>query len=258
MALVEYEERGSVAVLTLNRPEKRNAIDGAVAREMEAAIDRMETAAHVCVGILRAAVGGERPVFCAGHDLSTIGAPDDESITEKGGFAGIVTRDRDKPIIAAVDGLATSGGLEIVLACDMVVASTRSVFSLAETRWNLVPGGGGLFRLGRIVGRMVAMDMLLTGNPLDARRAFDLGLVSRLADVDDLDTTAFDVATTIAAHGPQAIRLSRRIASQAEVAGDDEAWQLTVDALRTVTSSADAMEGIRAFAERRQPKWVGA
>ena len=153
-----------VAVITLNRPEARNAVNGAVATGLEAAVDRLEDDDELWVGVLAANTEGqERPVFSAGADLKVINAGDGLSIsTERGGFAGFAYRDRRKPIIVAVDGLATAGGCEIVLAADLVVASTRSSFGLAEVKRNLVAGAGGLFRLPRAIGRAAAMEAVLT------------------------------------------------------------------------------------------------
>ncbi len=257
MALVEYEVEGQVALVTLNRPEKRNAINGEMARGLETAIDRIDVDDEVRVGILRAATAGDRPTFCAGHDLSTGAGGDDGAVTERGGFAGLVRRSRIKPLVAAVDGLATAGGFEIVLACDVIIASDRAAFALTEARWNLVAGGGGLFRLTRIVGRPVALDLLLTGDDISAERAYQLGLVSRLTTSGNLDATAMDVARKICGHGPQAIRLSRQIGATAEFIDDDTAWRLTEQAYREVSESDDAEEGLRAFAEKRPPKFTG-
>ena len=150
MAMVEYETRGRVAILTLNRPEARNAVNGEVASDMEAAVDRMEADPEVWVGVISATITGDRPVFSAGADLKAINTPGSTPLaTERGGFAGFVYRERAKPVIAAVDGLATAGGCEIVLACDLVIASNRSSFGLAEVKRNLIAGAGGLFRLPR-------------------------------------------------------------------------------------------------------------
>ncbi len=179
--IVEYETRGHVAIITLNRPEARNAVNGDVALGLETAIDRLETDDATWVGVLTANIDGQaRPVFCAGADLKAINSGDAASLnTRRGGFGGFAYRDRKKPIIAAVDGLATVGGCELVLAADLVVATTRSAFGLAEAKRNLVAGAGGLFRLPRAIGQAAAMEAILTGEPIPAQRAYDLGLVSR-------------------------------------------------------------------------------
>ena len=182
--VVTYEVQGKVALITLNRPEARNAVNGDVAQGLEAAIDKMEEDPNVWVGILRANTAGqERPVFCAGADLKAINSGQAGSLnTALGGFGGFVYRQRKKPVIAAVDGLATAGGCEIVLAADMVVATTRSAFGLAEVMRNLIAGAGGLFRLPRAIGQATAMEVILTGQPLSAERAYALGLINRLAE----------------------------------------------------------------------------
>ena len=180
--IVLYEVQGRVALITLNRPEARNAVNGDVAAGLEAAIDRMEDDPEVWVGIIRANTEGQdRPVFSAGADLKAINSGNAASLnTPRGGFAGFVYRERRKPVIVAVDGLATAGGCEIVLAADLVVATTRSAFGLAEVKRNLIAGAGGLFRLPRAIGQAAAMEAILTGEPIPAERAYQLGLVSRL------------------------------------------------------------------------------
>src|SRR5262245_60644153 len=221
MAMVEYETRGRIALLTLNRPEARNAVNGEVARAMEAAIDSMEDDPDIWVGVLRANTEGQkRPVFSAGADLKAINAGDSNLQTERGGFAGFAYRDRRKPVIVAVDGLATAGGCEIVLASDLVVATTRSSFGLAEVKRNLVPGAGGLFRLPRAVGQAAAMEAILTGEPIPAQRAYDLGLVSRLAEPGEAVTEARKLADQICLNAPLAIWESRKVVRAAASADD--------------------------------------
>jgi enoyl-CoA hydratase len=185
---VLYSSSGRIRVITLNRPEARNAIDRETALGLEAAVDRLEADPEAWVGVLCANTAEQvHPVFCAGADLEVIKETGSATSldTERGGFGGFMFRDRVKPIVVAVDGLATAGGLEIVLAADFVVATTRSPFGLAEVRRNLIAAAGGLFRLPRAIGRAAAMDAILTGEPIAARRAFDLGLVSRLIKPGD-------------------------------------------------------------------------
>ena len=163
---------------------------------MEAAIDRMEDDPEVWVGVLRANTEGqERPVFCAGADLKAINAGEGATPQHRaGGFAGFAYRERRKPVIVAVDGLATAGGCEIVLASDLVVATTRSAFGLAEVKRNLVAGAGGLFRLPRAIGRAAAMEAILTGEPIPAERAYQLGLVNRLVEPGQAESEALALA----------------------------------------------------------------
>ena len=181
--IVTYSSDGRVALITLNRPEARNAVNSDVANGLEAAIDQLEADDDVWVAILTGNTEGQQnPVFCAGADLKAVNAGDSGLGTKRGGFAGFVYRERRKPVIVAVDGLATAGGCEIVLAADLVVATTRSSFGLAEVKRNLIAGAGGLFRLPRAIGQAAAMEAILTGEPIPAQRAYDLGLVSRLAE----------------------------------------------------------------------------
>jgi enoyl-CoA hydratase len=260
MSLLRYALRDGVAVMTLDRPEKRNAIDPALATAIEAAIDRYESDDRVRVAVLEAEMLPGHPVFCAGHDLQhfrdTLGTVEEDAVTTpSGGFAGLTRKSRSKPLIAAVDGLATAGGCEMVLACDLVIASERAAFAIAEAKWNLVASGGGAFRLPRAVGRSVAMDMLLTAEPISGQRAFELGLVSRLAPVGAVSELAFEVAATIAANGPLAVALSRCLIEMTGSVTDDQAWRLLERAAALVRESGDLREGLSAFVERRAARW---
>jgi enoyl-CoA hydratase len=257
--IVTYEREGRVALITLNRPDARNAVNGDVAEGLEAAIDRMEDDDEVWVGILQAnTTGQERPVFCAGADLKALNSGEGARLnTAKGGFAGFVYRDRRKPVIVAVDGLATAGGCEIVLAADLVVASSRSAFGLAEVKRNLVAGAGGLFRLPRAIGQAAAMEAILTGEPIPATRAYDLGLVSRLTEPGDATAEAFRLAEQITANAPLAVWASRKVVLAAASADDDTLKAMTDEAMGTVMRSEDLTEGLTAFIEKRPPQWKG-
>ncbi|MEX2626539.1 MAG: enoyl-CoA hydratase-related protein [Ilumatobacteraceae bacterium] len=257
--VVTYEARGRVAVITLNRPAARNAINGAVAAGLEAAIDAMEADDEVWVGVLAAeSTGQQRPVFSAGADLKEVQAGRGAELsTERGGFAGFVYRERTKPVVAAVDGLATAGGCEIVLTADLVVASTRAEFGLAEVTRNLVAGAGGLFRLPRAIGRGAAMEAILTGNPIPATRAHELGLVTRLVGPGEAFDEAVRLAHEIAANGPLAVRASREVVLAAHTSDDDILRAMTDRAMRTVMGSDDLAEGLAAFIEKRPPRWTG-
>ena len=256
--IVEYEARGRVALITLNRPEARNAVNGEVANAMEVAIDKMEDDADIWVGILRANTEGqERPVFSAGADLKAVNAGKADLETARGGFAGFAYRERRKPVIAAVDGLATAGGCEIVLASDLVVATTRSAFGLAEVKRNLVAGAGGLFRLPRAIGRAAAMEAILTGEPIPAERAYALGLVSRLVGPGEAVDEALALAAKICENAPLAIWESRKVVLAADYEDDDTLMEMTNAAMSVVMASEDLKEGLAAFVEKRQPTWSG-
>lgn len=257
MSVVTYERRDRVALITLDRPDARNAVDGEVARGLEAAVDAMEADDDVWIGILTANTAGhERPVFCAGADLKAVNAGRGAELsTERGGWAGFVYRDRRKPVIAAVDGLATAGGCELVLAADLVVATTRSAFGLAEVSRGLIAAAGGLFRLPRAIGRAAAMEAVLTGEPIPAERAYALGLVSRLVAPGEVLAEAMRLAERITANAPLAVWASRQVVLAADTADDDTLRSMTDDALRTVMRSEDLAEGLAAFIEKRPAQW---
>ncbi|MFM7950138.1 MAG: crotonase/enoyl-CoA hydratase family protein [Acidimicrobiaceae bacterium] len=257
--IVEYEVREKIAIITLNRPEARNAVNGDVASGIEAAIDKLEQDPEVWIGILAANTAGqERPVFCAGADLKAINSGNAAALnTPRGGFGGFVYRDRKKPVIAAVDGLATAGGCELVLACDMVVATTRSAFGLAEATRNLIAGAGGLFRLPRAIGRAAAMEAILTGEPFSAQRAYDLGMVNKLVEPNASLDAAIDLALRICKAAPLAVWASRKIVLASETESDQDLIDMTNKEFAAVLASEDTKEGLTAFIEKRPPNWQG-
>jgi enoyl-CoA hydratase len=256
--MVEYEVQGRIAIITLDRPEARNAVNQAVAEEMEAAVDAMENDPEVWIAVLRANTAGqERPVFSAGADLKAVSAGEGPLGTKRGGFAGFAYRDRRKPVVVAVDGLATAGGCEIVLASDLVVATTRSSFGLAEVKRNLVAGAGGLFRLPRAIGRAAAMEAILTGEPIPAARAYELGLVNRLVEPGQAEAEAMALAATICEAAPMAVWESRQVVLASDWADEDTLKKMTADAMRLVMRSEDVKEGLAAFIEKRPPQWKG-
>jgi enoyl-CoA hydratase len=257
--IVQYETRGRVAVITLNRPEARNAVNGDVANGVEAAIDQLEADPEVWVGIITAnTVGQEKPVFCAGADLKAINSGQAGGLnTKRGGFAGFVYRERTKPVIVAVDGLATAGGCEIVLAADLVVATTRSSFGLAEVKRNLIAGAGGLFRLPRAIGQAAAMEAILTGEPIPAERAFQLGLVSRLAEPGAVLEAALALATKITESAPLAVWASRKVVLASAFEDDETLKRMTNEEFAGIMASEDTKEGLTAFIEKRPPNWKG-
>jgi len=256
---VQYEAHGHIALITLNRPEARNAVNGDVAQGVEAAIDQMEDDPNIWVGILTANTAGqERPVFCAGADLKAINSGNAGGLaTARGGFAGFVYRERKKPVIVAVDGLATAGGCEIVLGADLVVATTRSSFGLAEVKRNLIAGAGGLFRLPRAIGRAAAMEVILTGDPLPASRAYELGLVNRLVEPGKAVEAAMELAGKICESAPLAVWASRKIVIASTSADEAALIDLTNQEFGGIMRSEDTKEGLTAFIEKRPPNWQG-
>ncbi|MEY4365731.1 MAG: hypothetical protein RLZZ305_1075 [Actinomycetota bacterium] len=256
---VTYEVRGNVALITLNRPEARNAVNGDLAADMEAVLDRFEEQDGVWVAILTANTAGQsNPVFCAGADLKAINSGQGGALgTKRGGFGGYVYRERRKPIIAAIDGLATAGGCEIALASDLIVASTRSAFGLAEVKRNLIAAAGGLFRLPRAIGKAPAMEVILTGEPLSAARAYELGLVNRVVEPDQVLPTALEIAAKIAAAAPLAVQASRRVVLASADLEEDDLKSMSNKEMAAVMNSEDTKEGLTAFIEKRPPNWKG-
>ncbi len=257
--IVQYEVRGRIALITLNRPDARNAVNGDVAQGLEAAIDQMEADDEVWVGVLQANTEGQaNPVFCAGADLKAINSGNAGGLgTKRGGFAGYVYRERKKPVIVAVDGLATAGGFEIVLASDLVVATTRSAFGLAEVKRNLVAAGGGLYRLPRAIGQAAATEVILTGEPLSAERAYGFGLVSRLVEPGEATNAAFELAEKITAAAPMAVWASRRVILASADADEAALRKMSDEEFAGVVQSEDTKEGLEAFIEKRLPNWKG-
>jgi enoyl-CoA hydratase len=252
--MVDYEQRGRVAILTINRPEARNAVNGDVANGMEAALDRLEEDPDVWVGVLT----GAGSVFCAGADLKAIASGQGGTLaTSRGGFGGLVQRERSKPLIAAVDGPAVAGGCELVLACDLVVASTQAMFGLPEVKRSLVAAAGGLFRLPRTLPRKIALEIIMTGDPIPAERAYQFGMVNELCEPGTAVDTAMALAERLNANAPLAVRESRRIALASVDAPDEVGWKMSFEGMASIAGSEDFAEGPRAFIEKRPPEWKG-
>ncbi|MCX6530214.1 MAG: enoyl-CoA hydratase-related protein [Actinobacteria bacterium] len=255
--IVLFEKRGRIGIITLNRPEARNAVNGDVASGVEAALDAIEADDDIWVGIVTANTAGqEKPVFCAGADLKAINSGNAGGLsTKRGGFAGIAYRERRKPVIVAVDGLATAGGCEIVLSCDLVVASNRSSFGLAEVKRNLIAGAGGLFRLPRAIGRGAALEIILTGEPLAAQRAYELGLVNHVVAPDQVMPKALEIAERICAAAPLAVWASRKVVLASAYEDDETLINMTNAEFGAIMASEDTKEGLNAFIEKRLPNW---
>lgn len=252
--MVEHEIQGNVAVMKINRPEARNAVNGAVAQGIEAGIDELESNPELWVGVLT----GTAEFFCAGADLKLINAGKaGEMMTPKGGFAGIVTRERSKPIIVAVEGPALAGGLEIVLSCDLVVASRESRFGIPEVKRNLVAAAGGVFRLPRVLPKNVAVEMGVTGDPISAQRAYDLGLVNELADPGSALDAALALAARISASAPLAVQKTLELMRDLKDADDATGITKSGEAMMALAGSEDFSEGLTAFIEKREPQWKG-
>ncbi len=252
MAVVEREDRGHVAILRLNRPEARNAISPEVSMEMEAHLDAIESDPQIRTVVIT----GTGEVFCAGADLKVIASGGANAIASpKGGFAGITNRDFPKPIIAAVQGPALAGGFEIVLSCDLVVAADDSRFGIPEVQRGLIAAAGGLIRLPKRVPLALALEFAMTGDPIPASRAFELGLVNRLVPKADVLDTAIALAERIGENSPIAVRYSRKLVKEAAEVNEAEAWRINAKYTVEVFSAGDAVEGATAFAQKRKPNW---
>jgi enoyl-CoA hydratase len=247
-AAVRVEAEGDVLVVTIDRPEARNAVNLAVAEGVAAALDRLDGDEALRAGVLTGAGG----TFCAGMDLKAFVAGERPHVDGRG-FAGIVQGPPRKPLIAAVEGWALAGGFEVALACDLIVAARDARFGIPEVRRGLVAAGGALIRLPRRIPYHVAMELALTGDPISAERAADLGLVSRLAEPGGALVEARALAATIAANGPLAVDATKRIL----VADEAGAWERQAEIVGPVFASDDAREGSVAFAEKRPPVWRG-
>jgi acetyl-CoA C-acetyltransferase len=254
-AAVVSERCGAVLVVSINRPRVRNAIDDQVAQGLEAALDAAEQDDSIAAVIITGA--GDKS-FSAGADLKFAAATGGRGMaTERGGFAGIVKRDFAKPLIAAVNGTALGGGFEIALACDLIVAADQAVFGLPEVKRGLIAGAGGLIRVARLLPRPLALELAMTGEPISARRAQELGLVSRVVPAAALLDTALSLAELIASNGPLAVRLSKELVTAAPDLTMDEAWARNDALAQQIVRSEDMREGLQAFAEKRRPRWKG-
>jgi enoyl-CoA hydratase/carnithine racemase len=246
------ERRGHVELLTINRPEARNAINLATALALSAALDDCETDDDVWVVVL---TGAGDKAFSAGMDLKAFAAGE-FPITEKG-FGGLTKRNFSKPLIAAANGSALAGGFEMMISCDMVVAAEHAVFGIPEASRGLVAGAGGLIRLPKRVPISVAYEMALTADPIDAARAYELGLVNHVVHGDVVLDVAIALAERIAKNAPLAVRTSKDVMRRARELDEADAWTINDEAFSMIGRSADAMEGAVAFAEKREPNWQG-
>jgi len=252
--MIDLETQGRIAVISINRPEARNAVNGDVARGIEAALDRLEEDSELWVGVIT----GRGTAFSAGADLKAVSAGQGATLaTERGGFAGIVQRELEKPLIAAVDGPALAGGCEIALACDLIVASRRARFGLPEVKRSLIAAAGGLFRLPRALPPRIAMELALTGDSIDAERAYQFGFVNALTEPGEALSGALALAQRIIDNAPIAVRESRRILRRAFASDEAMLWQETFSAFGRVVATEDFREGPLAFIEKRPPVWKG-
>jgi enoyl-CoA hydratase len=247
------ERRGPVLVMTLNRPEVRNAIDKPLAEAIAAALDELDADTELRVGVLTGAGRG----FCAGMDLKRFGETGERPWVGDRGFAGIVRRPPRKPLIAAVEGFAVAGGLEIALACDLIVAARGTKLGLPEVTRGLVAAGGGLRRLPRLLPSALAIELALTGDLITAERAHEAGAISRLTEPGQALDAALELAERIGRNAPLALAGSKQVLQQQWSWSDDEFWDRQAEIVEPIATSEDAREGARAFTEKRAPEWRG-
>ncbi len=246
------DHRDGVLVITLNRPDQRNAVNAAVAEGIAEALDRLDAEGELTVGVLTGAGKG----FCAGMDLKAFVEGESPHAGDRG-FAGITRRAANKPLIAAVEGFAVAGGLEVALACDMIVAARGARLGIPEVKRSLVAAGGALLRLPQMLPRNLATELALTGEPIAAERGYELGLVNRLAEPGQALAAALELAGAIAGNGPLALAATKRVLAESVDWSRDEFWRRQGEIVGPVMASEDAREGARAFAEKRPPQWRG-
>jgi enoyl-CoA hydratase/carnithine racemase len=247
--LVERRREGRVLIISMRRAQKRNAIDRALADALDEALNELDDDGELWAGVLT----GTPDVFSAGSDLTAAG----DYVTERGGEYGIIRRARRKPLVAAVEGPALGGGLEIALACDLVVAATTARFGLPEVRIGVVPTCAGLFRGPRALPLNVARQLILTGRPIDAARAYEVGFVNVLTEPGQALTEAERLAQEICENSPVSVQSCLAAVNTLAGADDELGWEQTGAALTAASSSADAREGVRSFLEKRPPVWTG-
>lgn len=249
---IQFERRDRVGIVTLNRPTKKNAIDGPMATDIEHAVDVIEREPDIWIGVLAA----QGDVFCAGADMAVIAAGRaHEMSTQRGGWGGFVARQRTKPFIAAIDAPALAGGFEMALACELLVASTRATFALPEVKRGLIAAAGGIFRLTRTLPRAKALEMIMTGSPMTAEEALRWGLCNEVVEPGQALAHALELAEMICQNAPLAVRAAMKLALSAERATDGAGWKNTTEAVEFLMYTEDFKEGPRAFLERRPPVW---
>jgi enoyl-CoA hydratase len=252
MSAVETAEDAGVLLITLNRPEARNAVNGELAQGVADALDRLDAEPSLRVAIITGAGG----TFCSGMDLKAFVTGERPWVGDRG-FAGIAQRSADKPLIAAVEGYALAGGFEVAMSCDLIVAASDARFGIPEVKRSLVAAAGGLIRLPKRIPYHVAMELALTGDPIYAPRAYELGIVNQVVDPGGAVDAARELAARIAKNGPLALDASKRIVKHALDWTEEEAWAKQGEIAGPVFGSKDAQEGAKAFAEKRDPVWRG-
>ena len=252
MSEVLTEVQDSVLIITINRPEARNAVNRAVAEGIADAMERLDSDAAINAAILTGAGG----TFCSGMDLKAFLTGELPLVKGKG-FAGFVEAPPAKPLIGAVEGYALAGGMEVAIACDLLVANTNAQFGIPEVKRGLVAAGGGLLSLPSMIGTRMAKELALIGDFITAQRAYEIGFVNRITDGAALDA-AMELASKIAANGPMALIASKRIIDERPDWNSEDMWKKQSEIAASIMASNDAREGAAAFAQKRKPNWTGS
>jgi len=251
-----YEKKGHVVIITMNRPEAMNAFNPAQIKQFSEAALKFRNDPDAWVAIV---TGSGNKAFSAGFDLKTMDESGDKLPSPGAGAPPLIQRGLDvyKPIIAAINGVAMGGGLEVVLACDLRIAADHVKLSVPEVKWNLIPGWGGTQRLPRNIGRAKAAEMLLIGGSITAQEALQVGLINKVVPADKLMEEAIAWAEKIAENGPLAVRAAKEAMLRGMDMSLKDGMQLELDLVEKLLDTDDSKEGPRAFAEKRKPKFKG-
>ena len=251
---LKREFRGRVEVLTIERPEVRNAINAGLAEELWDAFEQIEASPEVTAAIL---TGSGEQSFSAGADLKAMAYGDDSGTGRGLTVVQVCERGLAKPLIAAVNGSCLAGGLELALTCDLIVAAEHATFGLPEPKRGLVAGAGGVTRLAPRIGLAAALELVLTGDAVDAQRALELGLINRVVPASEVMASAVELASRIGENAPVAVKIGKRLVRESLGRPEEEVWRLNHAALREILATEDAKEGPLAFSQKRKPRWQG-
>jgi len=246
---IEIRREGHLWIISMRRESKRNAINREMADQLDAALNQLDDDDSLWAGVLT----GTDAIFCAGSDLTCGG----DYVTERGGEYGIIRRVRRKPLVAAVEGAALGGGLEIVLSCDLVVASSSARFGLPEVSIGVIPTCAALFRAPNALPLNLARELILTGDPIAAERAHQAGLGNHLTEPGAALPRAVELASRITRNAPLSVQQCLQSVNELSASGDELGWRLTERALDGIKNTEDVREGVRAFLEKRPPHWNG-